>query len=59
MLRFVPRGKKFVFELFDEDYKNTPPPPPPKKKLCTVTVCVSKVYDLNSDLFTILAFKGS
>ena len=32
---------------------------PPPKKVCTVTVCVSKVYDLNSDLFTILAFKGS
>ena len=23
------------------------------------TVCVSKVYDLNSDLFTILAFEGT
>ena len=33
--------------------------PPPRKKVCTVTVCVSKVYDLNSDLFTILAFESS
>ena len=38
--------------------KKTRSPPPPKK-VCTVTVCVCKVYDLNSDLFTILAFKGS
>ena len=47
MLRFnLYHAENNLFELFDEDEKNAPPP---QKKVCTVTVCVSKVYDLNSD----------
>ena len=34
-----------MFELFEEVLKKRSPP----KKVCTVTVCVSKVYDMNSD----------
>ena len=35
------------------------PPPLQKKFVLLLIVFLIKVYDLNSDLFTILAFKGS
>ena len=54
MLRFVPRGNNLCLNCSMKINKTRPP-----KKVCTVTVCVSKVYDLNSDFFTILPFKGS